>query len=114
MYIDKQGQCYVGDLAIGDREATEEEVAAWSAANTPSNALTRIAELEVRQVKELARFTREKTLADAEAEALAQFGISPMDLYNMGAVDGAPPPAIAYRKLKDLDNAIKTEREKLP
>lgn len=31
MYIDKQGNVYGGDMAVGDREATPEEVAAWDA-----------------------------------------------------------------------------------
>ena len=35
MYIDKNNNLYQGDMAIGDREATEAEVAAYIAARTP-------------------------------------------------------------------------------
>lgn len=95
---------------------------AWRAeGNTPapaddpdmkSAAKARILEIEAIQIKETARFIREETLKDAEEKALAEFGLDPAALYAMGEGDGAPPPAMAYRRLKDIDNAIKAEREK--
>lgn len=81
--------------------------------DTKAKAKEKIAELESIQVRETARFIREKTLADAEEKALSEFGIDAPTLYAMGVGEGAPPPAVAYRKLKDIDNAIKVERNKL-
>lgn len=36
MFINPQGQLYIGDLAVGDREATAEEVAAWEESRKPT------------------------------------------------------------------------------
>lgn len=38
MFIDAQGNIYQGDMRIGDREATTEEVAAWQQSRQPSKA----------------------------------------------------------------------------
>jgi hypothetical protein len=36
MFIDKDGNLYIGDMLTGDREATAQEVAAWESARTPT------------------------------------------------------------------------------
>lgn len=101
-------------LPAGSVAITEEEAEALRPVpDSRAAAMAKIAELEQVQIKETARFIREKTLKEAEDLALSEFGIDPPTLYAMGVGDGAPPPAVAYRKLKDIDNAIKVERNKL-
>lgn len=98
------------------------EVQAWIAeGNTPepadapdliAEAKARIRALEEEQVREMARMTRDMTLAQAEAMALADYGLTPAQLYDAGKAPGASIAALNYAKLKDIDNAIKVEREK--
>lgn len=102
----KSYQDYLAWLKEGNTPAPAEAPDVMAAAKA------RIVELEAIQIKETARFIREETLKDAEEKALAEFGIDPAALYAMGEGAGAPPPAMAYRRLKDIDNAIKAEREK--
>lgn len=53
MFIDKQGNLYLGDMVVGDREATPEEVAAWEQSRTPSpQAIIEAKKQTVRQMRE--------------------------------------------------------------
>lgn len=62
MYINSDGILYKGDMAIGDREATTEEVAAWVAARTPDPKDAIRAQIR----------TLEQTYADAQAKLTRQ------------------------------------------
>lgn len=50
MYINAQNQLYFGDCVAGDREATEQEIAAWSASCAKFEADAKLA--QVRAVRE--------------------------------------------------------------
>lgn len=51
MFINSQGQFYVGDMQPVDREATAEEVAAWDASRAQAEVAAKLA--KVREVREL-------------------------------------------------------------
>lgn len=112
MWIDDLGNLYEGDCRAGDRAATPEEVAVWEQSRAP-NPMEQIRELEAQQVRDMARFDREQALATAESLALADFGLDPDALYSLGAGPNPPTAALNYRRLKDLDNQIKTLRDRL-
>jgi hypothetical protein len=38
MFIDKNGNIYQGDMVLGDREATPDEIAAWEESRKPTYA----------------------------------------------------------------------------
>ena len=76
-------------------------------------AMAEIRALEEQQIREMARMNREQTLAAAEQLALEQFQMTPEQLYIAGSAEGAPIAAINYKKLKDIDNAIKAVRESI-
>ena len=76
-----------------------------------ARALARIAALEDEQLRQTARMVRERTLKEAEDLALAQFGLTPEQLYALGSQPNPETAALTYKRLKDLDNAIKAERE---
>jgi len=74
-----------------------------------------IASLEEKQMREMARMLREGALKDAEKIALSDYGLDPDQLYALGKGPNAATEATAafnYARLKDIDTAIKTEREK--
>jgi hypothetical protein len=75
--------------------------------------LAKIAALEEQQRREMARYDRESALEKVEALALSDFGLDPDQLYAVGKAPGAPIAAVNYVRLKDIDNAIKAEREGL-
>jgi hypothetical protein len=75
------------------------------------NARAVIAGLEAVQIAAMARKQREDWLSEAEAAALAEFGVEPADLYAMGKAPNPPPPARHYAELKDIDDEIKRLRE---
>lgn len=98
MHIDKNGNLYQGDCAIGDREATTEEVAAWAAAHIPDpkDAIrAQIKSMEDR--KNLPRVSREFMLLTMEAQFPA----------NVLAQN------IGYVNLKAFDTQIKALRDQL-
>lgn len=113
MFIDAQGNLYVGDMLPGHREATAAEVTNWAASHTVTETLAAIADLEQQQIRETARMERERALSEAEAVALADFGLTPQALYAMGEGPNPPTAALTYRRLKDLDNQVKALRERL-
>lgn len=78
-----------------------------------AEALARIADLEMTQLRQMARMIRERTLKEAEDMAQAQFGVDPQQLYALGSQPTPDMAALNYKRLKDLDNDIKVERERL-
>jgi hypothetical protein len=69
MYINSQNQMYFGDCAIGDREATQEEIAAYIAARTPDPKDAIRAQIKSMEDREnLPRVTREFMLLTFEAQ----------------------------------------------
>lgn len=44
MFIDQNGNLYIGDMRDGDREATPDEIAAWTGSHKPTYADLRRAE----------------------------------------------------------------------
>jgi hypothetical protein len=128
LYKDKNGNLHDDDsgkafalfpASLGPyAPVTDDEAAAIRLANFPkvdpkAEALGKIAALEEIQIKETARMIRERTLEEAEALALSQFNLTPEQLYAIGAAANPPTAALNYKRLKDLDNAIKIEREKI-
>lgn len=98
MYINQQGIIYQGDMAIGDREATAEEVAVWVAARAPDPKDAIRAQIKSMEDREnLPRVTREFMLLTMEA----QFAPSVL-AQNIG-----------YVNLKAFDAQIKTLRDQL-
>jgi hypothetical protein len=75
------------------------------------NARAVIAGLEAVQIAAMARKQREDWLSEAEAAALADYGVEPADLYAIGKAPNPPPPAKHYAELKDIDDEIKRLRE---
>jgi hypothetical protein len=101
------------EIDSGTSQDAHAQYAAYLYSEATAKALAQIASLESTQIKQMARFNRERDLKEAEDLALQQFGLTPDQLYAVGASEGAPTAALNYKKLKDLDNAIKVEREKI-
>jgi hypothetical protein len=98
MYVGQQNNIYQGDMAAGDREATQEEIAAYIAARTPDPKDVIRAQIKAMETeKMMPRATREFMLLFLEAsftpEQLAQ---------NIG-----------YTGVKAFDNQIKALRDQL-
>lgn len=70
MYVNSQNQIYCGDMVTGDREATEQEVAAWEQAKLPSP-LEQIRALEAQYADAQAKLTRQSLLSLALDKACA-------------------------------------------
>ena len=98
MYINQQGSLYQGDMAIGDREATTEEVAAWVAARTPDPKDAIRAQIKAMEDREnLPRVSREFMLGTFEAQFPANV---------LAQHEG-------YVRLKAFDAQIKALRDQL-
>jgi len=98
MYINSNGIIYQGDMAVGDREATQEEIAAYIAARTPDpkDAIrAQIKKLEQEQL--MPRATREFMILFMETS------FTPSQLAQN----------IGYVGIKAFDNSIKTLRDQL-
>lgn len=70
MYINAQNQLYTGDMVIGDREATTQEIAAWEQSKQPTPA-EQIRALEAQYADAQAKLTRQSLLALALDKACA-------------------------------------------
>ena len=98
MYINQQGLIYQGEMALGDREATPEEVAAWVAAHTPNPKDVIRAQIKAMETeKMMPRATREFMLLFLEAS------FTPEQLSQN----------IGYAGVKAFDNQIKVLRDQL-
>ena len=98
MYINQQGNIYQGDCAIGDREATQEEIAAYIVARTPDpkDAIrAQIKKLEQEQL--MPRATREFMILFMETSF----------------TPAQPAQNIGYVGIKAFDNSIKALRDQL-
>lgn len=107
MFIDQNGNLYHGDMRLGDREATPEEIAAWEAArNAPPTPLQQIESLEQFQIKRTARAIREERLKEMEQYAQTSLGLNPTQLYAAASLPNAATALKSYKELKDLDTQI--------
>ena len=82
-------------------------------ASRRANALAEIARLEEIQLRESLRMQRESELEAAEKYALDNLGLTPEQLYAAASQPGAPIAMLTYKRMKDIDNAINAQREKL-
>jgi hypothetical protein len=64
MYINAQNQLYIGDMAIGDREATPEEIAAWEISRLPT-AIDQIRALEQTHIDDQRKLNRQAAIDTA-------------------------------------------------
>ena len=78
-----------------------------------AKALAEIARLEEIHLRQSLRAIRERELEAQEAYALEHLGMTPEQLYVAASQPGAPVAMISYKRLKDIDNAVKQERNKL-
>lgn len=78
-----------------------------------AKALAEIARLEEIQLRESLRMQRERELEAAEKYALDNLGLSPDQLYAAASQPGAPIAFLTYKRMKDIDDAVKAQREKL-
>lgn len=76
-------------------------------------ALAEIAALEELHLRQSLRAVRERELEAQEAYALANLGLTPEQLYAAASQPGAPIAMVSYKRLKDIDNAVKAQRERL-
>ena len=106
MWINNPGNLYEGDCVVGDREATDEEVAAWEAELSKPNYAAEIDSLERQAL--MPRATREFMLLQYVALAAAQ---SVTEAQLLDTTNPAYSPAFA--KLSALDLQIKALRAKL-
>jgi hypothetical protein len=111
MNIDKQGNLYYGDMVIGDREATESEVSAWTLARTPVAKAVKAAEiraLEAPLADEAARMTRQVTLQTALDWACKQApNLTTEQVHAALMAQGT-----GYFKLYNLEQAVKAIRDR--
>jgi predicted kinase len=98
MFIDKNSNLYQGDMVVGDREATQEEIAAYIAARTPDPKDAIRAQIKTMEAeKMMPRATREFMLLFLEAS------FTPAQLAQN----------IGYAGVKAFDNQIKALRDQL-
>jgi hypothetical protein len=72
MYINSQNQLYFGDCAVGDREATPEEIAEWELSRLPKplSPLEQIRALEAAKADDTAKIIRQTLLRAVFEEAM--------------------------------------------
>ncbi len=112
----KGWRAITGPADVGPNEVYNEDQPALIELSAVDGAKAKIEALEAMQIRLMARFDRESKLIEAESLALSQFGLTPIQLYAIGAEADAATTATAaysYKLLKDLDGAIKIEREKI-
>lgn len=103
-----------GDVGTDEHYSAEQPEAILPSVS--ETAMAAIASWEEKQMREMARMLRERYLDEAEALAMQQFGLDPDALYAAGKAPNAATEATAafhYARLKDIDNSIKAEREKI-
>lgn len=113
MFIDQNGNLYQGEMRLGDREATPEEIATWDAVRNAPPPLQQIESLEQFQIKRTARAIREERLKQMESYAQTTLGLNPTQLYAAASLPNAATALRSYKELKDLDNEIAELRKKL-
>jgi len=80
---------------------------------TRNKALAKIAELEEIQLRGTLRMQRERELEAAEAYALSNLGLNRDQLYAAACQPDAPIAFITYKRMRELDDQIKQELNKL-
>ena len=111
MYIDKNNNLYQGDMALGDREATEAEIAAWEFARIPGPKAIKAAEiraLEAPLADDAARMTRQVNLQMALDWACKQAPLLTVENVH----DALMAQGTGYFKLYNLEQAAKAIRDR--
>ena len=106
MWINSNGDLYEGDCVVGDREATDDEVAAWEAERSKPDYAAEIDSLERQAL--MPRATREFMLQMYSTTAAGQ-GISTPQLIDPNDTHYSP----GFAKLSALDLQIKQLRARL-